>query len=255
MSMAEMIGDLRAEQDSLDEVVALLSDDAWLIETPSPGWNVADQISHLMFFDHRAAMALSDPASFVVDRQDLMARAPHDASIDFGREQAPHELLSAWRESRRLLVAAAEQVDPTVRVPWYGPSMSVRSFLTARLMECWAHGEDVGVALLHSRMPTHRLRHVAHIGVGARAFSLAINALPEDVLPIRVDLLGPQGEQWCWGDEHSKNRVQGEALDFCLVVTQRRSLRDSRLEIIGDSAEQWMAVAQAFAGAPSKRSN
>jgi len=255
MSMTEMIDDLRAEQDSLDEVVALVSDDAWLIETPSPGWNVADQISHLMFFDQRAALALNDPASFVVDRQDLMARAPHDASVDFGREQAPHVLLTAWRESRRLLVAAAGQVDPTVRVPWYGPSMSVRSFLTARLMECWAHGEDVGVALHHPRMPTHRLRHVAHIGVGARAFSLAINALPEDVSPIRVDLLGPQGEQWYWGDEHSKNRVQGEALDFCLVVTQRRSLQDSRLEIIGESAATWMAVAQAFAGAPSKRSN
>jgi len=255
MSMAEMISDLQSEQDSLDEVVALLSDDAWLVETPSPGWNVADQISHLQFFDERAALALSDPSSFVVDRQDLMARAPHDASIDFGRARAPHELLSVWRESRRLLVAAAAQVDPTVRVPWYGPSMSVRSFLTARLMECWAHGEDVGVALQHLRVPTHRLRHVAHIGVGARAFSLAINALPEDVSPIRVDLLGPQGEQWCWGDEQSKNRVQGEALDFCLVVTQRRSLQDSQLQILGESAETWMAVAQAFAGAPSKRSN
>ena len=253
--MAEMIDDLQAEQDSLDDVIALLSDDAWLTETPSAGWSVADQISHLQFFDERAALALSDPASFAVDRQDLMARAPHDASVDFGRARAPHELISAWRDSRRLLIAAAEQVDPTVRVPWYGPSMSVKSFLTARLMECWAQGEDVGVALRHPRVPTHRLRHVAHIGVGARAFSLAINALPEDVSPIRVDLLGPQGEQWRWGDEHSKNRVQGEALDFCLVVTQRRSLQESRLHISGESAETWMAVAQAFAGAPSKRSN
>ena len=152
--MAEMIDDLQAEQDSLDDVIALLNDDAWLTETPSAGWSVADQISHLQFFDERAALALSDPASFAVDRQDLMARAPHDASVDFGRARAPHELISAWRDSRRLLIAAAEQVDPTVRVPWYGPSMSVKSFLTARLMECWAHGEDVGVALRHPRIPT-----------------------------------------------------------------------------------------------------
>ena len=26
---------------------------------------------------------------------------------------------------------------------WYGPSMGAKSFLTARLMEVWAHGQDV----------------------------------------------------------------------------------------------------------------
>ena len=53
--------------------------------------------------------------------------------------------------------------------------MSARSFVTARLMETWAHGQDVVDALGADRPPTDRLRHVAHIGVGARPFSYAAN--------------------------------------------------------------------------------
>jgi uncharacterized protein (TIGR03084 family) len=132
--------------------------------------------------------------------------------------------------------------------------MAVKSFLTARLMECWAHGHDVAEAIGVQRSPSARLKHVAHIGVGARAFSLLINQLPEDSRPIRVELTAPDGELWTWGDETSGQRVLGDALDFCLVVTQRRALSDSQLMVAGDSATTWMRIAQAFAGAPTRKS-
>ena len=132
--------------------------------------------------------------------------------------------------------------------------MAVKSFLTARLMECWAHGHDVAEAVGVQRSPSARLKHVAHIGVGARAFSLFINQLPGDSRSIRVELNAPDGELWTWGDENSDQRVLGDALDFCLVVTQRRALSDSRLTVVGDSATTWMRIAQAFAGAPTRKS-
>ena len=58
--------------------------------------------------------------------------------------------------------------------------MSAASSLTARIMETWAHTQDIADALGVTREPTSRLRHVAHIGVGARAFSYAVHgqALP-----------------------------------------------------------------------------
>ena len=67
--------------------------------------------------------------------------------------------------------------------------MSARSFLTARLMETWAHGQDVVDALGADRPPTDRLRHVAHIGVGARAFSYVANGvtMPDEPSARRVD--------------------------------------------------------------------
>jgi uncharacterized protein (TIGR03084 family) len=69
-----------------------------------------------------------------------------------------------------------------------------------------------------------------------------------------VRLTGPNGEEWSWGESDSEddhgpvNLVSGSALDFCLVVTQRRHLSDTQLDIVGDAASEWMAIAQAFAG-------
>ena len=254
MTVNAMIADLASEHDSLDQVVADRDASTWQLTTDSPGWTIADQISHLQFFDERAALAMNDPDAFGIDRQHLISSAPRDLSVELGRQVSAGELLDAWRHSRRALIEAAMQVDPTVRVPWYGPSMAVKSFLTARLMECWAHGHDVAEAVGVQRSPSARLKHVAHIGVGARAFSLFINQLPEDSRSIRVELNAPDGELWTWGDETSDQRVLGEALDFCLVVTQRRALSDSRLTVVGDSATTWMRIAQAFAGAPTRKS-
>ena len=254
MSLPLMIADLESEQDSLDQVVADLDDATWHLATDSPGWTIADQISHLQFFDERAALAMTDPEAFVIDRQHLISSAPRDLSIELGRQVSADDLLRAWRDSRMALIVASQKVDPTVRVPWYGPSMAVKSFLTARLMECWAHGEDIARAVGVQRLPSNRLKHVAHIGVGARAFSLMINQLPEDSRSIRVELNAPDGELWGWGDDTSDQRVLGEALDFCLVVTQRRALSDSQLTVVGDSATTWMRIAQAFAGAPTRKS-
>ena len=254
MTVNAMIADLASEQDSLDLVVADLDEATWQWATDSPGWTIADQISHLQFFDERAALAMNDPAAFGVDRQHLISSAPRDLSVELGRQVSAGELLDAWRHARRALIEAALKVDPTVRVPWYGPSMAVKSFLTARLMECWAHGHDVAEAVGVRRSPSVRLKHVAHIGVGARAFSLLINQLPEDSRSIRVELTAPGGELWTWGDETSDQRVLGDALDFCLVVTQRRALSESQLTVVGDSATTWMRIAQAFAGAPTRKS-
>jgi uncharacterized protein (TIGR03084 family) len=248
-----MIADLESEQDTLDQVVADLDEAMWQLATASPGWTIADQISHLQFFDERAALAMNDPDAFGVDRQHLISSAPRDLSVELGRQVSAGELLDAWRHSRRALIEAAKKVDPTVRVTWYGPSMAVKSFLTARLMECWAHGHDVAEAVGVQRSPSTRLKHVAHIGVGARAFSLMINQLPEDSRSIRVELTAPGDELWTWGDETSDQRVLGDAVDFCLVVTQRRALSDSQLTVAGDSATTWMRIAQAFAGAPTRK--
>jgi uncharacterized protein (TIGR03084 family) len=157
------------------------------------------------------------------------------------------ELLQRWREDREHLVRVAIEIDPSTRVLWYGPPMAARSFITARLMETWAHGQDVADALGVTRRPTRRLKHVAHIGVRARPFSYSIHSMPVPDTDVAVRLTGPDGEMWEWGESLS-DVVSGPALDFCLVVTQRRHVADSRLQIEGDAAVEWMGIAQAFAG-------
>jgi uncharacterized protein (TIGR03084 family) len=241
--------DLAAEHADLDRLVDNLPDSGWLTETPSPGWSVADQISHLWFYDRLATMALVDPDAFAADVVALSASGGTEASVGAGRVMAPAELLGGWRDDRVRLLDVAADVDPATRVPWYGPAMGARSFITARLMETWAHGQDVADALRTSRPPTERLRHVAHIGVRARAFSYALHRLPQPDADVAVRLSSPSGDEWSWG-ESDNDIVSGPALDFCLVVTQRRHLTDTALDITGDRAAQWMSIAQAFAGDP-----
>jgi uncharacterized protein (TIGR03084 family) len=127
--------------------------------------------------------------------------------------------------------------------------MGARSFITARLMETWAHGQDVVDGLGAHRTPTGRLQHVAHIGVRARPFSYAINGKPMPDVPVYVSLEAPDGSQWEFGDP-APDAVTGTALDFCLAVTQRRHLDDTALKVKGPAATEWMSIAQAFAGAP-----
>jgi len=68
--------------------------------------------------------------------------------------------------------------------------------------------------------------------------------------PVRVELTAPDGGLWAWGPAEADNRVTGPALDFCLLVTQRRHRDDLALAVEGPAATEWMAIAQAFAGPP-----
>jgi uncharacterized protein (TIGR03084 family) len=244
----ELCDELTAEHDDLDRIVA----DADLeVATPAPGWTVRDQITHLWFFDQRALLALVDPDAFRLDAEQLLQRGT-DSANEQGRALPAAELLDQWREDRRRLVEHARTVDPKARVPWYGPAMGARSFITARLMETWAHGQDVADGLHVTRQPTDRLRHVAHIGVGARPFSYVANGRVPNEAPVRVELVGPSGDPWTWGPEDAADRVTGPALDFCLLVTQRRHRDDLAVVAEGPAADEWLDIAQSFAGPPGE---
>jgi uncharacterized protein (TIGR03083 family) len=100
--MDPICDDLHAEHLALDELVAGLSEAEWSTPTPAAGWSVRDQISHLWFFDQRAAMALRDPEAFAADMQWLMANGGTNASVEPGRAITGAELLSRLaRRSRR----------------------------------------------------------------------------------------------------------------------------------------------------------
>ncbi len=246
---AAVVSDLAAEYADLDGIVSTVNDAGWELPTPAEGWTVGDQVRHLAFSDARAREALADPDAFeaskVEDVGDAVTR-----SVEAARSMGRHEVLARWREERSALLGLLASADPARRVPWYGPPMGVVSFATARLMETWAHGQDVVDALGVARAPTARLRHVAFIGVRALPWSFTVHGLAVPDEPVRVELRGPGGEQWSWGPEGGGNVVRGEALDFCLVVTQRRHPDDVRLSVQGPSARTWMSVAQAYAGPP-----
>lgn len=248
--MEQICDDLAAELEALDALVADLDEEAWDTPTAAPGWSIRDQISHLWFFDQRAVLAMTDADGFAADMRALIAAGGTDASVVPGREIAGAEMLARWRADRSRLLAEGRAIDPSARVPWYGPAMGARSFITARLMEAWAHGQDVADALGVEREPTERLRHIGHIGVRARPFSYAVHDMAMPDADIHVALTTPSGDTVAWGAPGSPDRVSGPLLDFCLVVTQRRHVADTALDVEGPAAVEWISIAQAFAGAP-----
>ncbi len=251
-SMSALADDLAAETAVLRALVAGLDGTGWDTPTPAVGWAVRDQISHLAHFDDAAVRSATDPEAFRAETAEAFADGTldPDAIAARHRDLPPGELLAWFDASRARLVEVFRPLDPAVRVPWYGPPMSAASSLTARIMETWAHGQDVADALGAVREPTDRLRHVAHIGVRARPFSYALRDRPVPEAPVRVELVAPSGESWTWGPEGTADRVTGPALDFCLLVTQRRHRADLALEVTGPAAADWMGIAQAYAGAP-----
>lgn len=250
-SVHDILADLAAETDVLEGMLAGLPADVWELPTPAAGWAIRDQMSHLAFFDEMSVLAMTDPGRFRVEADAQIA-----GGMDFPDRLAAQqrtigvpELHSWFRTARRALLAEAGHRDGGDRVQWYGPAMSLASCITARLMETWAHGQDVADALGAHREPTARLRHIAHLGVRALPYSYAVRRLEVPQAPIRVELLAPAGETWTWGPEDAVDRVVGNALDFCLVVAQRRNRVDTGLRIEGPVASEWMGIAQAFAGA------
>ncbi|MFF4338879.1 TIGR03084 family metal-binding protein [Kitasatospora sp. NPDC001540] len=250
--MDGLVADVLAEGAELEALVVGAGAAGWGVATPAEGWTVAHQVSHLAWTDRWALLAVRDPEGFgrALEQEFANGFDAVERGAAEGVGEDPAALLGRWRAGRLEVAAALAAVPPEVRVPWFGPPMKARSMLTARLMETWAHGQDVADALGAERVPTDRLRHVAHLGVRTVGFAFAAHGRPVPDAPIRFELRSPGGEWWCWGPEDAADRVSGPALDFCLLVTQRRHRDDLALTAEGDTARAWLPIAQAFAGPP-----
>ncbi len=257
VTVASVIADLVAEQEALDAVVAPLAAAEWELATPSPRWAIRDQIGHLAFFDETAALAISDPEGFIQHRTDFVAAASaspgagDELTLGVARAMTAEELLAHWRDCRSRLAAAAAGCGEKDRIEWYGPSMGAKSFLTARLMEAWAHGQDICDAVGAGREATDRLRHIAQLGFITRGWTYINRKMEIPEGDVRVELESPSGETWLFGADTATATVRGSAEDFCLVTSQRRNLADTSLAIDGAIAQEWLEMAQLFAGPPS----
>ncbi|MGH8911971.1 MAG: TIGR03084 family metal-binding protein [Acidimicrobiia bacterium] len=248
--MQEVLGDL---VDETTEVIALVDDldtAGWASVTPSAPWTIADQIGHLAYFDEQAARSATDPTSFAETvNRGVGALTSDIAALHRLRDLDGPATLAWWQSARAEMLAAFATLDPEERVPWYGPAMRARSAAVARLMETWAHGTDIAETLGAVLPVTNRLFHVADLGVRTYGWAFANRGLEPPPERVRVALRGPSGRTRIWNDECSAS-VTGPVEEFCLVVAQRRNVRDTHLVLEGGLARHWMEIAQVFAGPP-----
>ena len=248
--------DLLAEYRALAALCETLTPAQWRERSAFYGWTPWDEIAHLCYFDETALQSVHEPERFAVESAKLNARIAAGEEISaLQRETYGHldgaALLALWRTRHEALVEALAGMDPKARLGWYGPPMSARSFATARLMETWAHGQDVWDVMRRRRPASARLKHIAHLGVTTFGWTFVNRGLPPPAEAPCVELQAPDGERWTWGDPAAAQRVSGTAEDFCLLVTQRRHVDDTALQYSDGVASEWLHMAQCFAGPPA----
>jgi uncharacterized protein (TIGR03084 family) len=253
--MLPQAADFRAEAEDLHALLVTLRDADWGRPTLFKQWTVNDIVQHLHDSDLMAAASVAGAAAFAA------YQAERKALMDSGLTRmlatrrkmgdlTGQRLLTRWFTTMAELCDKLSALPAGVRLKWAGPDMGVRMFATARQMETWAHGQAIYDLLGAARTSTDRLRNIAEIGVRTYAWSFANRGQPVPGPAPYVRLTGPSGAVWEWNDQTPDNAVEGDALAFCQVVTQTRNVVDTALQVTGEPARSWMAIAQCFAGPP-----
>lgn len=252
--MIQQAIDFRDESEALHALLAPLSDRDCLQVTQFKAWTLDDVIGHLHIWNHAAHLSLTDEEAFMrflePAYQAVAAGKVRAFERDWLAGRAGASLRKQWRELYLSLAEDFAAADPRRRLKWAGPKMSVRSAITARLMETWAHGQAAYDLLGIARRESDRIRNIVILGINTFAWSFSNRSLPVPEGVPAVRLTAPSGEQWEWNADNDTDCIEGSAAEFCQVVTQTRHIADTGLNVSGETAQRWMSIAQCFAGPP-----
>ena len=253
--MFDLAADFKDESEALYGLLEPLSEDDLFRPTRFKDWSPNDVVGHLHLWNVAADLSYTDEAGFEALMADLLPKiiggqSHVEVTTEWLDGLKGRELLEAWRNFYLPMSEHFAKADPKARVKWAGPDMSVRSSITARLMETWSHGQAVYDLLGVKRVNTDRIKNIAVLGVNTFGWTFKNRKLELPGEPPYVKLGAPSGAVWEWNEPNGENFVEGSAEEFCQVVTQSRALGDTSLQVVGDPATQWMTIAQCFAGQP-----
>ena len=241
--------DFGEECEALHALIATLNEVDYEKPTAFKGWTSNEVLVHLHYWNKAADVSLTDTDALMAMVGGVM-NAPTMRGYENSQvtERGP-ELLKLWYDFAKDMTARWGDLDPKQRVKWAGPDMSVRSSITARQMEHWAHGQEVLDLFGAERENTDRIRNIVVLGVNTFGWTFKVRGEePPGEMP-KLVLTAPSGAVWEYG-ENDDNLIEGSAVEFCQVVTQTRNIGDVELKMAGPTAKEWMAKAQCFAGAP-----
>ncbi|QPH52983.1 maleylpyruvate isomerase family mycothiol-dependent enzyme [Pontivivens ytuae] len=215
------------------------------------GWTVEEIVRHLHVWDGLADLARTDEEAFLATIPKAGAAVMGGNTRVTELELVPatgRALVAAWQARYERMGAEWAAEDPKRRLKWAGPSMSVRSSMTARIMEVWSHGQAIYDVAGLDRKPTPRLWNVVMLGINTFGWTHQVRDWPvPETMPLVRLTIGDEVKEW--GDA-AAGRIEGEAEHFAQVVTQTRNVADTALVVEGEVAQRWMENAQCFAGPP-----
>jgi uncharacterized protein (TIGR03084 family) len=241
----ELLSDLVAEQQFLDQFLQKIGPKDWDRPTPAKGWSVRDTISHLADSAELAADALNGGSRIEVYRNASNLDALRQEAVKRGRKMRYQDVIEWWRGGRAKVVEPLSRMDADHRIEWIAGSMKARTFATMRLMETWAHGLDIYAAMGAEIEDTPRIRHVCFLGW--KTLPYAFKIADKDYAPVRVEVIGPAYAKWVFGPPDTDQVIKGPASEFARLAVRRIKRKDARnLKASGEYAETALEVVRAY---------
>ena len=108
--MREILSDLVAEQQQLDQFLQRVNVRNWGTKTPAKGWDIRDTVSHLAHLEEYAHNALSEGGDRLGEVHEFDDFDKFTAvGVKRGRDMRPQDVIEWWRLSR------ARAMDATLR--------------------------------------------------------------------------------------------------------------------------------------------
>jgi uncharacterized protein (TIGR03084 family) len=251
-TLQDVIDDLTAEAEAVDQLVADLDESGWQRETPAPGWTVKHQIGHLAFIFRIAGMAAADPRAFSTMTAQISDGAGFSAAVNDALADYVHDpteaLLARWRAERDAGIKALAAVPAEQVVPWLVNPLPPAVLACAGMMELFAHGQDIADTIRVRPLRTDRISPLVEFVVRTRDFGYQARKLTPPETEFRFELTNPSGRVLTFGPEDATQRISGNSVDLCLLATRRRHRDDLGLTAVGTEAEHWLDIAQAYRG-------
>ncbi len=244
--MHEILADVVAEQQALDQYLQAISDRDWARKTPYNRWTVRQHIAHLAAFEEYALDAIEGKGARLAEAGDF---ASFDDFVKDTANRGPkrsQEVIEWWRLSRAAVIDALSRRDSAERVRWFAGKMAIKTFATSRLVETWLHSLDIHHTFGTEPDELPRLRHIAFFAF--QSLPYAFEVAGEDFKePLRLELIGPNYTKWVFGPEDAPNYIKGRAGEWCRVAVGR--LHPDKAESLvteGKVAEVALAVARTY---------
>ncbi len=242
--MRDILSDLVAEQQFLDQSLQRIPIKVWDLKTPNKPWTVRDTIAHLADFEELGADAINGGERVREWQSTSDLEASKKKAIKRGRAMRPQDVIEWWRSGRAKVVEPLSHMSGEDRINWIAGDMSARTFATFRLMETWMHGLDIYATLGIEVEDTPRIRHICWLGW--KTLPYAFKEAGENYEPVRVEVIGPGYSRWIYGPEDTDQLIKGSASDWARIVVRRAKPKDTRLKVTGEHAEKAIQVARAY---------
>lgn len=208
-TLASAVDDVREEQAALAALLAGLAPSDWNAPTVAAGWCVVHQVCHLADNDDLVTGTLTGAGESFGDRARVAFGDFNGRGVARAASMSSGDALAWFESASARAVGVLAGADGARRVRW-GIGMTVADLTAARLMEHWAHGEDVRAAVGASPSATDRLVWVAALAAKSLPYAFRLASVrPPAGRTLRLEVVAPSGRLESFGPDAATDVVSG----------------------------------------------